>query len=87
MSAVFSPLETGGYKIFSLRRLCTGSCSSQVVGTYSLTTNGGPRKKKFHMGILVNYYRPLTSEAVAKKNWIFSVLKNDFWGGSSDRGP
>ena len=40
----------------------------------------GAKKEKFHMGLIVNYYRPLTSEAVAKKNWIFSVLKNDFGG-------
>ena len=39
------------------------------------------------MGILVNYNRPTTSQAVAKENWIISVLKNDFFGGGSYRGP
>ena len=34
------------------------------------------------MGLLVNYYRPLTSEAVAKENGIISVLKNDLFGGA-----
>ena len=48
---------------------------------YSLTTSARRRKKKFHMGVLVNYYRPITSQAVvAKEKWIISVLKNDFQG-------
>ena len=38
------------------------------------------------MGISVNYYRPITSQAVAKVNWIISALKKVFLGGS-DRGP
>ena len=32
------------------------------------------------MGVLVNYYRPITSQTVAKEKWIISVLKNDFQG-------
>ena len=34
------------------------------------------------MRILVNYNRPTTSQAVAKENWIISVLKNDLFGGA-----